>query len=129
MIYSDANKCRFCSTAVDRQVATLGAEIQSRVNTACNQAKMLRNSASTMWGLFLLSLFSFGLFGWGFTGLFYAIPVWLIYWQVRFGRLQTSDVDYKRAKRDRLIALIIWLPALALELLALALRLLVLLVQ
>jgi hypothetical protein len=55
--------------------------------------------------------------------------VWLMYWQVKFGGLQTSDVDYKRARRDRLIALIIWLPALALELLSLAVRLLVLLVR
>ena len=30
--------------------------------------------------------------------------------------------DYKRAKRDRLMALVIWLPALALELLFLVLR-------
>jgi hypothetical protein len=125
MIYSDANKCRFCSTAVDRQAATLGAEIQSRVNTACNQAKLLRNSAGTMWGFFLLGLFPFMPFGWGFTSLFFAIPGWLIYWQVKFGGLQTSDVDYKRAKRDRLIALIIWLPALALQLLSFAVRLLV----
>ena len=125
MIYSDADKCRFCSGNVDRQAATLGAEVQSRVNTACNQAKLLRNSAGAMWIFFLLGLLPFLPFGWGFTGLFFSIPVWLIYWQVKFGRLQTSDVDYKRAKRDRLIALIIWLPALAIELLSLAVRLLV----
>ena len=34
MIYSDANMCRFFSIAVDHQAATVGAEIQSRVNTA-----------------------------------------------------------------------------------------------
>jgi len=125
MIYSDANKCRFCSAAVDRQAATLGAELQSRVNTAYNRAKLLRNSAGAMWTFFLLGLLPFSPFGWGFTGLFFAIPVSLIYWQVKFGGLQTSDVDYKRAKRDRLIALTIWLPALAIELASLAVRLLV----
>src|SRR6476620_7734377 len=38
MIYSDSETCRFCSATVDRQVAAAGSELQSRVNTACNQA-------------------------------------------------------------------------------------------
>jgi len=122
MIYSDADTCRFCSATVDRQAATVGAELQSRVNTACNQAKLLRNGAGVMWVFFLLGLLPFMPFGWGFTALFFLIPVWLIYWQVKFGSLQTSDVDYKRAKRDRLIALFIWLPALAIEVLSVAVR-------
>ena len=124
IIYSDAEKCRFCSTKVDRQAAATGTEVQARVNTACNQAKVLRNSAGVMWTFFLGGLVFMPL-GWGFSGLFFVIPAWLIYWQVKFGNLQTRDVDYARAKRDRLIALIIWLPALGLELLAWGLRLLV----
>jgi hypothetical protein len=123
MIYSDAEKCRFCSSPVDHQAAVQGAELQGRVNTACNQAKLLRNSAAVMWTFFLLGLIPFLPLGWGFTVLFFVIPVWLIYWQLKFGRLQTADPDYKRAKRDRLIALIIWLPALALELVFLGIRL------
>ena len=125
MIYSDAEKCRFCSATIDRKAAALGAEVQARVNTACNQAKLLRNGAAVMWVFFLLGLIPFLPLGWGFTGLFFVIPVWLIYWQVKFGNLQTDDVDYTRAKRDRLIALIIWLPALAIELIVVVLRLLV----
>jgi hypothetical protein len=119
MIFSDAEQCRFCSAKVNRSAAVLGAELQSRVNTACNQAKLLRNGAGAMWIFFLLGLLPFMPFGWGFTALFFVIPVWLIYWQVKFGRLQTADADYKRAKRDRVSALIIWLPALAIEMLAL----------
>jgi len=72
-----------------------------------------------MWIFFLLGLLPFMPFGWGFTALFFVIPVWLVYWQVKFGSLKTNDPDYKRAKRDRLVALIIWLPGLALEVLAL----------
>ena len=124
MIYSDAEKCRFCSATIDRKAAALGAEVQARVNTACNQAKLLRNSAAVMWIFFLLGLLPFMPFGWGFTILFFVIPVWLVYWQVKFGRIQTQDADYARAKRDRLIALIIWLPALIVEFLAGVLRVL-----
>jgi hypothetical protein len=69
--------------------------------------------------IFPLGLLPFMPFGWGFKGLFFVIPAWLVFWQVKFGRLETPDTDYKRAKRDRLVALIIWLPALAVEVLAL----------
>jgi hypothetical protein len=123
MIYSDSDKCRFCSAPVDRQAATLGAEVQAKVNGACNQAKLLRNTAGAMWLFFLLGLIPFLPFGWGFTGLFVVIPVWLIYWQVKFGRIQTQDADYKRAKRDWSIALIIWLPALVIQIFSIVVRL------
>jgi len=125
MIYSDVVKCRFCSSRVDRQAAVRGADLQRRVNSACNQAKMLRNSAGVMWVFFLLGLIPFSQLGWGFTGLFFVIPVSLIYWQVKFGGIQSSDADYKRAQRDRLIAFIIWLPALALQLFSIGVGLLV----
>ena len=123
MIYSDAPKCRFCSATIDRVSAEAAAEVQDRVNAACNQAKLLRNSAGAMWIFFLLGLIPFLPFGWGFIGLFFVVPIWLIVWQVKFGSLQTGDADYKRAKRDRLIALLIWLPALAWESLVLVLGL------
>jgi hypothetical protein len=76
--------------------------------------------------IFLLGiLIPFMPFGWGFTILFFVIPIWLIVWQLRFGRLQTVDKDYKRAKRDRLLPLVIWLPALIWELIFWGLRLVV----
>ena len=125
MIYSDVVKHLFCSSRVDRQAAVRGADLQQHVNSACNQAKMLRISAGVMWVFFLLGLIPFSQLGWGFTGLFFVIPVSLIYWQIKFGGLQSSDADYKRAQRDRLIALFIWLPALALELFSIGVGLLV----
>jgi hypothetical protein len=47
----------------------------------------------------------------GFFALFFITPISLVYWQIRYGRLQSADPDYKKAKRDRLIALVLWLPA------------------
>jgi hypothetical protein len=115
MIYSDAKKCRFCKTKLDRAVAESGADIQKRVNSACNQAKILRNAAVSMWAFFILALIPFSPTGWAGTAEFTLIPFWLIYWQVRFGNLQSLDKDYERAKRDRRIAFYIWLPAVLLE--------------
>src|ERR1041384_2845385 len=119
MIYSDAEVCRFCSTPIDRETAVQGAELQTRVNDACNQAKWMRNAAGVMWLFLLLRMFFVPAAGWGYIGTFFAIPVWLIMWQVRFRGLETSDPDFKTAKRDWLIPLIIWLPPLGFEVISL----------
>lgn len=110
MIYSDAKICRFCSAPVDPEAAAIGARLQAQVNNACNQAKLLRHFAVSMWVFFLLS-FLFAMAGVAFTALMVVIPGWLLYWQFTFGKLSTNDPDYEKARRDRLIALGIWLPA------------------
>ena len=126
MIYSDAKRCRFCSVAFDGRVAARGADLQKRVNTACNQAKMLRYIAGAMWTFFLLALIPFLMpLAWASNVMFYVVPVWLVYWKVRFGKLQTDDKDYARAKRDCLTAFLIWSPAMAFEVVSLAIGLFV----
>lgn len=110
MIYSDAKICRFCSAPVDPEAAALGARLQAQVNNACNQAKLLRHFAVSMWVFFLLS-FVLGMAAVAFMGLMIAIPGWLVYWQFTFGKLRTNDPDYETARRDRLIALYLWIPA------------------
>lgn len=109
MIYSDSTKCRFCSAQLDPVSAAAGAELQKKVNDACNLAKVNRHMATAMWGLFLLGLI-FGAARLGVVGLFFAVPVSVLVWQLKYGNLQTTDPDYKRAKRDRWIALALWLP-------------------
>lgn len=114
-IYSDAEECRFCLAPVDRLAAIQGAQLQAEVNNACNQAKLVRNSAGVMWVfLAFASLPMFALFGWAVLGLLIGIPGGLLYWQARFGHLETSDPDYHIAKRDSRIAFFIWFPAVVL---------------
>ena len=123
MIYSDATTCRFCSEAIDPQAAAVGAKRQKEINDACNHAKMVRNVAGVMWIVFLARFLIFGA-TWGFVGLFFFVPAYLIFWQVKYGSLKTEDPDFSVARRDRLIALLIWLPALALQVLSVILVLL-----
>jgi len=116
MIYSDTTKCRFCSASVDSAAAAAAADNQAKVNNACNQAKWIRNIAGAMWAFLAVSQI------WGTVTVvvlvfFFLIPLSLIYWQVSYGRLTTADPDYKRAKRDRLIALGLWVPAALIEIL------------
>jgi hypothetical protein len=116
MIYSDAEKCRFCSAVVDRVAAEQGAELQAQVNSACNQAKLVRNAAGVMWTFLLLSALPFLPFGWGYSIIFIGLPVWLIFWYVQYGRLETADPDYKVAKRDWKIAVFLWIPSIFFQL-------------
>lgn len=111
MIYSDVDRCRFCSASIDPQAAAQGAELQAKVNSACNEAKLVRNGAGVMWVFFLLSMLPFMGFGWGFWLLLLGVPGALIHWYTKFARLETSDPDYQTARRDWRRALIIWLAA------------------
>jgi hypothetical protein len=111
MIYSDSRICRFCSAAVDHEAAELGARLQEKVNSACNQAMKVRHFAVSMWIFFLISYLLFGVAIWAFRGFLVAIPVWLVSWQITFGKLSTNDPDFDKAKRDRLVAFFVWLSA------------------
>jgi predicted RNA-binding Zn-ribbon protein involved in translation (DUF1610 family) len=118
MIYSDSTQCRFCSAPIDKQSAGVAAHVQEQVNDACNQAKWIRNMAGAMW-VFLVVSFILTVGTFGVLACFFLIPASLVYWQIKFGSLKTIDPDYQKAKRDRLVALGLWLPAGLLKLLTL----------
>jgi hypothetical protein len=120
MIYSDSTKCRFCSAEIDPVAAAAGAALQKKVNDACNLAKVTRHMATSMWVFFVLG-FIFGFARFGVLVLFVAVPVSLVLWQIKYGRLQTADPDFKKARRDRWIALALWLPVGILQFIVLVL--------
>ena len=110
MIYSDSTKCRFCSRDIDPATAAAGADLQAKVNNACNQAKLVRHMASAMWVLFFVGfIFTGGTIG--VLAFFFIIPAALVVWQIKYASLKTADLDYKKAKRDRLVAVALWLSA------------------
>ncbi len=121
MIYSDTTQCRFCSAPVDSAAAATAADNQKKVNDACNQAKWIRNMAGAMWAFLAIGLIlTAGTIG--VLACFVLIPLSLIYWEISYGRLTTADPDYKKAKRDRLIALLLWAPAALIESLVITAR-------
>jgi len=80
MISSDATECRFCSATIDPKAAASGTELQEKVNTACNHAKMLRNAAGAMWLFFLVGIV-LPFVGFGASLLFFGTGGGLIYWR------------------------------------------------
>ena len=121
MIYSDSPTCRFCSAPVNRQAAEAAADNQKEVNNAVNLAKWIRNTAGAMWGFVALGLF-LGTATLGAIACFFLIPVALIFWQIKYGGLKTADADYPKTKRDRVIALLLWLGASVIEIVILIAR-------
>jgi hypothetical protein len=115
MINDSMQRCRYCSVPLDPAVVALIADRQDKANQAYSDASYLRTAAIAMFVFLGLSLIPFLPFVyWGFIGLFVAVLVMLIRWQVKFGGLITSDPDYGRAKRFRTLALILWISAIPL---------------
>jgi hypothetical protein len=112
IINTSMEKCGFCSAVIDPALAQAAADVQKKVNDAYNDASIIRNMAAVMWVFFLVRFIPFvGIVGWiGMMGLMGVVPIKLILWQVKFGPIKTADPDYKRAKTNRTIALLIWSP-------------------
>ena len=113
-INTGMEKCKYCSFPLNPQMVTAAVELQEKVNRACNEASLIRNLAGVMWvGFFFRFIPIIGVVGWILLLIgFFAVPCWLLYWAFRYGGLRTPDVDYKRAKRNALMALVLWILVL-----------------
>jgi hypothetical protein len=105
-------RCRYCDAPVDPQAAASAAELQGRVNQACSDASYLKTAALVMWAFLGLSFIPFvPLVFWAFLFTFVAVLVLIVRWQLKFGRIQTDDPDYPRARRSKNLAALLWLGA------------------
>jgi hypothetical protein len=116
IINGSMQTCPYCSAPIDSQAASVAAEKQSHVNRAFSDASFLRTASTAMFVLLPLSLVPFlSLIMYaGFIITFFIVIILIIRWQVKFGRLETSDLDYQQAKRLRNVALLLWLVAIPL---------------
>jgi hypothetical protein len=113
IINDSVMSCRYCGAPVDPQAAAEAAASQARVNQACSDASYLKTAALVMWAFFGLSFVPFiPLMFWAFVVTFFVVLVMIARWQLRFGRIQTDDPDYPRAKRSKNLAFLLWLGAL-----------------
>jgi hypothetical protein len=121
-INTDAKECRFCSHPIDAEAAQRAADEQEKINRACNDALNIRNLAGAMWVMIVLRWVPFiGCFTEiGALFMFFATLALLIRWEVKYAAVRTSDPDFAAAKRNRLIALGLWIGALALFIVGIA---------
>lgn len=108
-INTEMKQCKYCSMLIDSQIASASVELQEKINNACNAASTIRNLAGAMWIGFLVRFIPFfGIVGLVAFVLFFVVPIKLVIWQVRYGSIKTTDVDYKQAYRNWIIALVLW---------------------
>ena len=113
IINDSAEQCKYCGAPIDKGVAQFAAEVQSKVNQAYSDASYLKTAAFAIWSLLGLSVLPFMLFGfYGAVFIFFALIVMLIRWQLKFSNINTTDPDYQKAKRNKNIALILWIAAI-----------------
>lgn len=100
-IDASAEQCRFCSASFDPGAAEAAADAMGRLNQACSDASNLRSIALAIPVFWLTQIVPFfGMLGLaGFYGLAVTVPILALRWWVRFGRIQSGDPDWIRAKR------------------------------
>jgi len=99
-INTSVQQCPFCSAPIDRATAAQSAAETSRISQACSDASYLKIMLGILipFGLSILTPF-LGLIGIvGFVFIKYAVPVMTIRWWVKYGRLKTTDSDFRKAR-------------------------------
>lgn len=108
-----AERCRFCDEPVDPVTARAAAGLQSRVNQACSDASYLKIVALSMWGALVISTGVVSvLINSAFLVMAALLPILIARWQLKFGRVETRDPDFARARRAKNLSLALWLAAL-----------------
>jgi len=105
-IDSTADACRFCGVKVDHQAAQEAAKLLTKINQGCSDASYLRSCALSIPVFFLLRFVPFiSMLGMvGFIGLSFAIPIWSLRWWWRFGKIETKDAEFCKARKTVLWA-------------------------
>ena len=104
------NQCPSCLSPIGNDAAQAAADLLDKINEACSQASYIRTAAGLVWLCIGISLLPFV----GFVGLIATLftlvllPIMLVRWQTKFRRIQTGDPDFKRAKKNRNVALVLW---------------------
>lgn len=99
-INTSVQRCPFCSTPIDPAAAKLSAAETSNISQACSDASYLKVMLGVLLPFGAAIFFPFfGLFALvGFIFIKYALPVMLIRWWIKYGRIKTPDPDFRTAR-------------------------------
>jgi hypothetical protein len=108
-INTSMQQCAFCSAPIDPVAAEAAAEFTSRISAAVSDASYLTVLAWALITFFLLVFVPFlGLVGGvGLIVLRAAIPIMVIRWWIRYGKLKSSDPDLKQARTRAIVVTVV----------------------
>ena len=109
-INTSMQTCPFCSAPIDRAAAEISAAETSRISQACSDASYLKIMLGILIPFGVVIFFPFlGLFGLvGFVFIKYALPVMIVRWWIKYGRIKTTDPDFRNARGT-----VIWVSAVS----------------
>ncbi len=127
-INTSMSQCTYCGAPVDHSAALLSAAETSRISQACSDASYLKIMAWSIlvcFGIFFIPLVGFiGAVGFWFLRI--ALPVMVVRWWYKFGRIKTDDSDFPSAKRAVIIvsvvAVLVLLEVISISILGIHLR-------
>jgi hypothetical protein len=99
-INTSMQQCPFCSAPIDRAAAEQSAAATSQISQACSDASYLKIMLGVLIPFGVMIFFPFlGLAGIvGFVFIKYAVPVMIIRWWIKYGRIKTTDSDFRSAR-------------------------------
>jgi hypothetical protein len=108
-INTSIQHCPFCDTAIDHAVAEASATEMTRISRACSDASYLKIMLGILIPFGALIFFPFlGLAGLvGFTFIKYATPVMAARWWIKYGRIQSQDLDLRRGRKTVIVVSIV----------------------
>jgi hypothetical protein len=109
-INTSMQECPFCSASIDRDAAQISAAATSRISQACSDASYLKIMLGILIPFGATIFFPFlGLLGLvGFVFIKYALPVMILRWWAKYGRVKTTDTDFRTARGT-----VIWVSAVS----------------
>src|ERR1700679_982675 len=99
-INTSVQECPFCSASIDHAAAEQSAVATSNISQACSDASYLKIMLGILIPFGVLIFIPFlGLAGLvGFVFIKYAVPVMTIRWWYKYGRIKTTDPDFRSAR-------------------------------
>jgi len=108
-INTSMQQCAFCSAPVDHAVALEAAEKTAKIGQACSDASYLKIMLGILIPFAGTILVPFlGLAGLiGLVFIKYALPLMIIRWWIKYGRIQTTDPDFAKARKTAILVSVI----------------------
>ena len=108
-INTGLTNCPYCGVMINLEAATAAADVQANVAKACSDANFLKIAARALAVFFGLSFVPFlPMVGLASLIMLIVVPILLVRWWVKYRNLQTADQDYEKARRETIIAAVIW---------------------
>ena len=96
-INAELEQCPHCSAPIDRAAALADADTMEKIGHACSQSEYLRMAVTAPLMAVIVGIFLPG--GFLLGPIFAVIVLFLIVrWWTKYGGIQTTDLDFKKAR-------------------------------